>query len=93
MSVVPVTLEGRHVRLEPLSQAHHAGLSAVGLDGQLWRWIPTPVRTSEEMSAYIVTALDEQSRGVSAVCADRKIQRPGYWLHALLATSTARIIA
>src|SRR5580693_3770029 len=65
MNVVPVTLEGRHVRLEPLSQAHHAGLSAVGLDEQLWRWIPTPVGTPEEMSAYIATALDEQTRGVS----------------------------
>ena len=65
MNVSPVTLEGRHVRLEPLSQAHHADLSSVGLDEDLWRWIPTPVRTPEEMSAYIQTALDEQARGVS----------------------------
>jgi RimJ/RimL family protein N-acetyltransferase len=65
MNVSPVTLEGRHVRLEPLSQAHHADLSAVGLAEELWRWIPTPVRTREEMSAYIQTALDEQARGVS----------------------------
>ena len=65
MIVEPVTIEGRHVRLEPLSQAHHAGLSAVGLAEELWRWIPTPVRTAEEMSAYIATALEEQARGVS----------------------------
>jgi RimJ/RimL family protein N-acetyltransferase len=60
-----VTLEGRHVRLEPLSQSHHAGLTAVGLGEELWRWIPTPVRTAEEMAAYIATALEEQARGVS----------------------------
>lgn len=65
MIVAPVTLEGRHVRLEPLSKAHHAGLTAVGLAEELWRWIPTPVRTAEEMSAYITTALEEQARGVS----------------------------
>jgi len=65
MNVGPVVLEGRHVRLEPLSQAHHAELAAVGLDEELWRWIPTPVRTPEEMSAYIATALEEQARGVS----------------------------
>jgi N-acetyltransferase len=65
MTVAPVTLEGRHVRLEPLSQAHHAGLAAVGLDEELWRWIPTPVRTAEEMAAYMETALAEQARGVS----------------------------
>jgi len=53
------------VRLEPLSQGHLADLSAVGLDEELWRWIPTPVSTPGEMSAYIATALDEQARGVS----------------------------
>jgi RimJ/RimL family protein N-acetyltransferase len=65
MKVVPVVLEGRHVRLEPLSQAHHADLAAAGLDEELWRWIPVPVRTPEEMSAYVATALEEQARGVS----------------------------
>jgi RimJ/RimL family protein N-acetyltransferase len=65
MVVAPVTLEGRHVRLEPLSKAHLAGLAAIGLDEELWRWIPTSVRTREEMAAYIETALQEQERGVS----------------------------
>jgi N-acetyltransferase len=65
MKVSPVTLEGRHARLEPLTKAHLLGLAEVGLDEELWRWIPTPVRTVEEMEAYIQTALEEQTRGVS----------------------------
>jgi len=65
MKVMPVTLEGRHARLEPLAKAHLAGLAEVGLAEELWRWIPTAVRTREEMTAYIETALDEQRRGVS----------------------------
>jgi N-acetyltransferase len=65
MMVVPVTLEGRHVRLEPLAEAHLAGLAEVGLEEELWRWIPTPVRMREEMAAYINTALGEQERGTS----------------------------
>jgi N-acetyltransferase len=65
MMVKPVTLEGRHVRLEPLSKAHLVGLAAVGLDEELWRWIPTSVRTPEEMASYIETALQELERGVS----------------------------
>jgi len=65
MRVTPVTLEGRHVRLEPLAKAHLAGLAEVGLHEELWRWIPTAVRTREEMAAYIETALQEQERGVS----------------------------
>jgi RimJ/RimL family protein N-acetyltransferase len=65
MAVSPVTLTGAHVRLEPLANAHLAGLTEVGLDQELWRWIPTPVRTQEAMAAYIDTALDEQARGIS----------------------------
>ncbi len=65
MAVSPVMLEGVHVRLEPLAKAHLAGLAEVGLDQELWRWIPIPVRTQEEMAAYIDTALKEQERGTS----------------------------
>ncbi len=65
MIVAPVTLEGRQARLEPLTKAHVAGLAEVGLDEELWRWIPTPVRTPQEMAAYIETALKEQERGVA----------------------------
>ena len=65
MNVAPVMLEGSHVRLEPLAKAHLAGLAQVGLEEELWRWIPVPVRTVEEMAAYIETALQEQERGVS----------------------------
>ena len=65
MKVVPVTLEGQHVRLEPLAKAHLSGLAEVGLDEELWQWIPAPVRTAEEMAAYLETALQEQERGVS----------------------------
>jgi len=65
MTVAPVTLEGEHVRLEPLAEAHHAGLAAVGLDDELWRWTPAPVRTPEEMTVYIATALADRARGVA----------------------------
>jgi N-acetyltransferase len=65
MKVEPVVLEGRHVRLEPLARAHCAGLCEVGLDQQLWRWIPVPVQTPEQMAEYVETALKEQASGVA----------------------------
>ena len=52
MVIAPVILEGRHVRLEPLTLEYAARLAEVGLDADLWTWIPTAVRTPEEMSAY-----------------------------------------
>jgi RimJ/RimL family protein N-acetyltransferase len=61
MVAAPVTLEGQDVRLEPLSIKHHAQLCEVGLDDELWRWIPQAVRTPEEMQAYIETALEGQA--------------------------------
>ena len=63
MVIAPVILEGRHVRLEPLTPEHAGGLAEIGLDEDLWRWIPTSVRTAEEMSAYVQTALKEQADG------------------------------
>jgi RimJ/RimL family protein N-acetyltransferase len=65
MIVNPVTLEGPRLRLEPLSRAHHAALCAVGLDDELWRWIPAPVRTPEEMADYIALALNERANGTA----------------------------
>jgi RimJ/RimL family protein N-acetyltransferase len=65
MQVAPVILEGRYVRLEPLTQEHTAGLSEVGLDAELWKWIPTAVTTPEEMAAYVETALSDQSGGMA----------------------------
>jgi N-acetyltransferase len=64
MKVTPVTLEGTRVRLEPLAQGHHAALSVIGLDEDLWRWTSTaPVRTPEDMAAYIALALAERDAG------------------------------
>lgn len=65
MHVEPVTLTGKHVRLEPLTLDHVDGLARVGLDPELWRWIPTPVTTVAELRDYVATALDEQRRGIS----------------------------
>jgi len=42
---------------------HAAGLAGIGLDEDLWKWIPTPVRTADEMSRYVQTALNEQKSG------------------------------
>lgn len=65
MIVEPVTLAGEHVQLEPMLEAHHAALAEVGLDEDLWKWIPVPVRTPEEMKAYVDAALAGQARGMS----------------------------
>jgi RimJ/RimL family protein N-acetyltransferase len=65
MNVQAVTLSGRHVRLEPLTLDHHGVLCQVGLDPDLWRWIPTRVRTREDMLSFIQVALRWQADGTA----------------------------
>ena len=65
MKIEPVTLQGRVVRLEPLALAHVPGLARVGLDPELWRWIPTQVADAAQMQAWVQTALEEQAAGNS----------------------------
>lgn len=61
----PVTLRGRFVTLTALIASDAPLLAAIGLDPDLWRWIPTPVANREEMEAYVDAALDEQRRGIA----------------------------
>ena len=63
MKVEPITLEGRHVRLEPLSLEHYAGLCEVGLDPEIWRWTTADVRSPEDLRRYIQLVLKEQQEG------------------------------
>lgn len=59
----PVVLEGRGIRLEPLTDEHHDGLTVAAADGRLWElWftaVPEPARTR----AYIADALAGQRAG------------------------------
>ena len=63
--ITPVTLTGSWVVLEPLAIGHVEDLAAVGLDPDLWQWIPTPLATLADMRRYVEAALEEQARGVS----------------------------
>ena len=65
MNVEPVELHGDVVRLEPLTLEHVDALAHVGLEPDLWHWIPTAVTNVDEMREYVKIALDEQRRGVS----------------------------
>ncbi|MFD0277791.1 GNAT family N-acetyltransferase [Kitasatospora sp. NPDC127111] len=63
----PVTLTGRHVRLEPLVRDHLADLWAtVGPDPDVWRWIPFAAPTNEEeLGAILDIRLAEVAAGTA----------------------------
>lgn len=61
----PVTLQGTYVRLEPLGEQHIDGLTAVGLDPDLWQLGLSMIQSRDDMAQYVNTALAEHARGVS----------------------------
>lgn len=61
----PITLTGRHVRLEPLSMDHLSDLFlAGGGDDEVWRWQSSPTPHSEaELATKLKVLLDAAARG------------------------------
>jgi RimJ/RimL family protein N-acetyltransferase len=60
--IEPVTLQGEHVRLVPLTPEHEQALTAAASDGQLWKLWYTFVPPPDKTRAYIDTALDMRDR-------------------------------
>lgn len=60
----PVTLEGRHVRLEPLGLEHAGDLFRAGSDASIWRYMPRPpLQSLDDTQRMIGEALAEAQRG------------------------------
>lgn len=57
LKVEPVVLEGKQVRLEPLTLAHAEDLALAAADGELWNSDVTIIPRAEGMKAYIEAAL------------------------------------
>ncbi len=67
MNLLPVALEGEHIRLEPLALAHCAALSEIGLDPQIWKWTGSaPIGSAAQMRVYVEAALAQQESGRAA---------------------------
>ncbi len=60
----PVTLEGHHVRLEPVSLAHVPALWRVGAHEDIWRYLPYPMDSEDTIRAYIESELAKQQAGL-----------------------------
>jgi RimJ/RimL family protein N-acetyltransferase len=61
--IVPVTLEGHGVRLEPLEPAHADPIAEAVRDGELWRLWFTGVPQPDQAVAYVASALEGQRAG------------------------------
>ncbi len=61
---VPVPLEGRHVRLEPLNESHIPGLAAVGAGQDFWQFmLYGDMKTDEDMKNWVLDIMSRGQRG------------------------------
>jgi N-acetyltransferase len=63
VNISPIVLEGRHVRLEPLSHSHTDSLIAAARDGELWNSDVTVVPSPQTVHSYIEEALQGLQHG------------------------------
>jgi RimJ/RimL family protein N-acetyltransferase len=66
----PITLQGRHVELRPLTLAHAADLLSAAADPQVWNYLPIPQPKSlQDIQALIANADREVATGTSVTFA------------------------
>jgi RimJ/RimL family protein N-acetyltransferase len=76
--LTPVVLEGRIVRLEPLSRDHLAGLAEVAFDPAIWRWTLARPTDLGRLGDWLDAALSNAAAGTELPFAtiDRATGRP-----------------
>lgn len=62
--VQPLTLYGRNVRLEPLSEGHIGGLAEIGLGQDFWRFmLYGNIKTEADMRNWVLNILQREQQG------------------------------
>ena len=64
MDVKPVVLTGHFVRLEPMTEEHVQGLTAVGMDDSIWQYMPYGlIRSEDDIRQWVRGILSHTSEG------------------------------
>lgn len=64
MEIKPITLEGRHVRLEPMTEAHIPGLDRIGVGQTFWDFmLYGNMDTEEDMANWVRDILARAENG------------------------------
>ncbi|QRG65303.1 GNAT family N-acetyltransferase [Brevibacillus choshinensis] len=63
LTIAPVTLEGKFVRLEPLRLEHAEGLWEAGQFEQIWTYMSSRMSKPEDAKTFIELALNHQAEG------------------------------
>jgi N-acetyltransferase len=67
----PVVLEGRHVRLEPITLNHVAELAEVAFEPGIWTWISRRVATRDDLESFVADAVQQVKAGTAVAWVTR----------------------
>ena len=59
----PITLTGKHIRLEPMRPPHAVQLLEAGRAAEIWEWMPTRPITAATMDGWLAKAAEAESQG------------------------------
>ena len=59
----PVTLTGKHIRLEPMRPAHALALLEAGRAAEIWEWMPSRPLDPAVMEGWLQTAMQAEATG------------------------------
>ncbi|HET7230241.1 MAG TPA: GNAT family protein [Longimicrobium sp.] len=65
MDLTPPTLDGRHVRLVPLTPEHIPALWEAANEEEIWRWTLNQMHGEDDVRRYVREALEKQAAGVA----------------------------
>lgn len=63
MNLSPTSLEGKFIKLVPLTPAHRDALVNAAADGELWKLWFTSVPNEERVDDYLTMAFEQQAQG------------------------------
>ena len=64
MEVKPVILQGKHVRLEPMTEAHAPALAEIGIDQPFWDFmVYGKINTVDDMRNWVWDVLSREKKG------------------------------
>ena len=64
MEVKPVVLAGKHVRLEPMTEAHISGLAEIGVGQPFWHFmVYGNINTTDDMRNWVLDILSRAKHG------------------------------
>lgn len=59
----PITLSGKHIRLEPMRPPQAAALLEAGRSPEIWEWMPARPTTRESMDRWLEAAVQAEAQG------------------------------